>query len=181
MAWVEQRGDGYRVRYRLDDGTLFTENGYPTRGAADNRAADIESDQRRHRFTDPRLEQTTIDEWIRSWSAAHYVTATTRSTYESHIRNHILPRWSGTALGDIQRIAAKGWVNNTLRTSLSDKSCQDILVLFSMILGEAVDEGLIGTTPAASCASPSLSAPSAPTPPPPRWPRSPPASHPPPA
>lgn len=27
--------------------------------------ADVESDQRRQRFTDPRLSRTTIDEWIR--------------------------------------------------------------------------------------------------------------------
>jgi hypothetical protein len=55
MAWVEQHGDGFRVRYRLDDGTIFTENGFTTQDAADNRAADVESDQRRHRFVDPRL------------------------------------------------------------------------------------------------------------------------------
>jgi integrase len=30
---------------------------------------------------------------------------------------------------------------------MADKSVQDILVLFSMILGEAVDEGLIGSNP----------------------------------
>jgi integrase len=144
---VEQHRGGYRVRYRLDDGTLFTENGFATRDDADDRAADIESDQRRGRFVDPRLAQTSIDEWIRSWSDARYVTATTRATYDSHIRNHILPRWSGTAVGDIARIAVKAWVNNQLRRTLSDKSCQDILVLFSMILGEAVDEGLIGTNP----------------------------------
>ncbi|MFD2416581.1 tyrosine-type recombinase/integrase [Amycolatopsis pigmentata] len=101
----------------------------------------------RHRFTDPRLAQTTIDEWIRSWSDAHHVADLTWSTYDSHIRYHILPRWSGTALGDIQRIAVKGWVNKTLRTKLADKSVQDILVLLSMILGEAVDEGLIGANP----------------------------------
>ena len=147
MAWVEQHRGGYRVRYRLDDSTLITENGYTTRNDAEDRAADIESDQRRGRFVDPRLAQTSIDEWIRNWSQAHYVTDTTRATYDSHIRNHILPRWSGTAVGDIARIAVKGWVNNQLRRTLSDKSCQDILVLFSMILGEAVDEGLIGTNP----------------------------------
>lgn len=95
----------------------------------------------------PRLAQTTIDEWIRSWSDAHHVADLTWSTYDSHIRNHILPRWSGTALGDIQRIAVKGWVNKTLRKKLADKSVQDILVLFSMIIGEAVDEGLIGANP----------------------------------
>lgn len=147
MAWVEKHRGGYRVRYRLDDGTLLTENGYTTRTAANDRAGDIESDQRRGRFVDPRLAQTTIDEWIRSWYDAHHVTATTQATYDSHIRNHILPRWSGTALGDIARIAIKGWVNNQLRRALSDKSCQDILVLFSMILGEAVDEGLLGANP----------------------------------
>jgi hypothetical protein len=85
MAWVENHRSDYRVRYRLDDGTLLIENGYTTQARADDRAADIESDQRRKRFVDPRLARTSIDEWIRSWSAAHYVTATTQATYDSHI------------------------------------------------------------------------------------------------
>jgi integrase len=147
MAWVEQRGDGFRVRYRLPDGTLYTENGFTAREEADNRAADVESDQRRDRFVDPRLAQTTIDEWIRIWSDAHHVGDATWATYDSHIRNHILPRWTGTALGDIQRILVKGWINKTLRTKLADKTVQDVIILFSMILGEAVDEGLIGANP----------------------------------
>jgi integrase len=147
MAWVENRGDGFRVRYRLPDGTLHTESGFPTQEGAENRAADIESDQRRDRFVDPRLAQTTIDEWIRMWSDAHHVSEGTWIKYDSHIRCHILPRWTGTALGDIQRIVVKGWVNKTLRPNLASKTIQDIMVLFSMILGEAVDEGLIGANP----------------------------------
>jgi integrase len=147
MAWVENRGDGFRVRYRLDDGTIFTENGYTTQDEADNRAVDVESDQRRRRFTDPRLARTTIDEWIRTWTDAHHVSDTTWAKYDSHIRNHILPRWTDTALGDIQRITVKGWVNKTLRANLGDKTVQDTLILFSMILGEAVDEGLIPANP----------------------------------
>ncbi|MEU0469157.1 tyrosine-type recombinase/integrase [Amycolatopsis sp. NPDC006131] len=147
MAWVEKRQGGFRVRYRLNDGTIFTETGFATQEEADNRANDVESDQRRRRFTDPRLAQTTIDEWIRAWSDAHHAADVTLATYDSHIRNHILPRWSGTALGDIARIEVKGWVNKKLRPNLADKTVQDILVLFSMILGEAVDEGLIGANP----------------------------------
>jgi hypothetical protein len=147
MAWVEKHGDGFRVRYRLDDGSIFTENGFPDQTEADNRAADVESDQRRRRFVGPRLAETTIDEWIRQWSNAHRVADITWATYDSHIRNHILPRWSCTAVGEIARIAVKGWVNKTLRENMADKSAQDILVLFSMILGEAVDEGLIGSNP----------------------------------
>jgi hypothetical protein len=115
---------------------------HATQEDADNRAADVEPDHRRRRFVDPRLVETTIDEWIRSWSEAHRVADITWATYDSHIRNHILPRWSGVALGDIARIAVKGWVNKTLRPTMADKSGQDIPVLFSMILSEAVDEGL---------------------------------------
>jgi hypothetical protein len=103
MAWVEKHGDAFRVRYRLDDGTIFSEKGFEAK-AADNRAADVESDQRQQRFVDPRLAKTTIDESIRERSQAHGVTAMTWSTYDSHIRNHILPQWSGAALGDISRI-----------------------------------------------------------------------------
>jgi hypothetical protein len=171
MAWVEQHRGGFRVRYRLDDGIIFTEHGYDTREQADNRAADVESDQRRRRFVDPRLAETTIDEWIRSWSDAHRVADITWATYDSHIRNHILPRWSGTAIGDIARIAVKGWVNKTLRENMADKSAQDILVLFSMILGEAVDEVSSGRTRAGNCGSISRTDPNARTPPPMRWTR----------
>ncbi|GLZ43626.1 DMT family permease [Actinokineospora sp. NBRC 105648] len=147
MACVEERKDGFRVRYRLDDGTVYSENGFASLDAAEDRAADVESDQRRRRFTDPRLAETLIDEWIRRWSQAHDVSPVTWSTYDSHIRNHILPRWSGTTLGAIARIEAKGWVNKRLKPNMAHKSAKDILVLFSMILGEAVDEGLISANP----------------------------------
>ncbi len=58
-----------------------------------------------------------------------------------------MTRWSGTALGDITRINVKGWVNKTLRANLADETAENVLILFSMILGEAADEGLIGTNP----------------------------------
>lgn len=135
-----KHGDGFRVRYRLDDGSIFNESGFADQAEAGNRAADVESDQRRGRFVDPRLAETTIDEWIRAWSDAHRVAEVTWATYDSHS----LPRWSGAALGDIAQVAVKGWVNKKLRPNMVDKSALDILVLFSMILGEAVDEGLIG-------------------------------------
>lgn len=87
MAWVEGRRGSFRVRYRLDDGTIFTEHGFATQDDADKRAADIESDHWRNRFTDPRLAQTTIDERIRQWRDVQHVTTGTWAKYESHIRN----------------------------------------------------------------------------------------------
>jgi hypothetical protein len=63
---------------------------------------DAESDQRRYQFADPRLARTSIDEWIRAWCDAHRVADLTRVTYDSHIRNHILPRWVGHRPGRYQ-------------------------------------------------------------------------------
>ncbi|MGZ3143792.1 hypothetical protein ACVDFE_17705 [Lentzea chajnantorensis] len=38
-------------------------------------------------------------------------------------------------------------MNKTPRSTLADKSAEDVLVLFSQIIGEAVDEELIGSNP----------------------------------
>lgn len=146
MAWVEKHGDGFRVRYRLPDGALYSETGFPTRDAAENRAADVESDQRRDQFADPRLARTTVGDWVQQWSDAHDVSAGTWAKYDSHLRNHILPRFAEAALGDVKRIVVKGWVK-TLRRSLAESSVGDVVTLLSMILGEAVEEELIGSNP----------------------------------
>lgn len=146
MAWAEKRGDGYRVRYRLPDGSLFTENGFDTREEAENRARDVESDQRRGRFVDPRLAQTLFGDWVREWVQAHDVSPVTWATYDSHLRNHILPRFADTELGDLSRMVVKIWAKQ-LRRSLGERSVADVVNLLSRIMGEAVDEGLIGANP----------------------------------
>jgi hypothetical protein len=84
MAWVEKHGDGFRVRYRLPDGALHSETGFTTRDVAENRAADVESDQRRDQFTDPRLARTTMGDWIQQWTDAHDVRNDTWAKYDSH-------------------------------------------------------------------------------------------------
>ncbi|WP_202919361.1 tyrosine-type recombinase/integrase [Saccharothrix deserti] len=91
------------------------------------------------------MAQTTVGEWVRRWIEAHDVSGVTQATYDSHLRNHVLPRFAATELGDLSRIVVKAWAK-TLRRRLSERSVADIVGL-SMILGEAVDEGLIGSNP----------------------------------
>ena len=146
MAWVEKHGPGYRVRYRLPDGSLTSETGFTDRTAARDRARDIESDQRRGTFVDPALGRTTLGEWVLTWSDAHDGGAGTWAKYQSHLRNHILPRFGDAALAEISRMAVKGWVKG-LRRSLAERTVGDVVTLLSMLLGEAVDEGLIGANP----------------------------------
>jgi integrase len=146
MAWVEKHGDGFRVRYRLPDNTLYSETGFSTRDKAEKRAVDMESDQRRDQFTDPRLARITFGDWVQQWTDAHDVSEGTWAKYDSHLRIHILPQFAHVALGDIKRIVVKGWVRK-LRRSLAELTVGDMVTLLSMILGEAVDEELIGANP----------------------------------
>jgi integrase len=44
-------------------------------------------------------------------------------------------------LGDIARIAVKGWVNKTLRPSLSDKTVQDVRRIWLPALAGDQDHG----------------------------------------
>lgn len=67
MAWAEKQGSGWRVRLPLPDGTLGSEPGFATRTAAQNRAKEIDSDQRRGTFVDPRAGQTTLRACVTQW------------------------------------------------------------------------------------------------------------------
>jgi integrase len=146
VAWVEHHGGGFRIRYRLDDGILVSETGFATKSAARARANDVESDKRRGTLTDPRAGQTLLGEWVETWSEAHDVSAGTWAKYQSHLRNHILPRFGATTLGEINRMAIKAWVK-TLRRTLAEPTVADVVTMLSMVLGEAVEEGLIGANP----------------------------------
>ncbi|WP_211269297.1 N-terminal phage integrase SAM-like domain-containing protein [Saccharothrix syringae] len=146
MAWVEKHGPGWRVRYRTPDGALASETGFTDRTAADDRARDVESDLRRGTFVAPSLGGIALREWVETWNEAHDVSPTTRAKYDSHLRNHVLPKFGDTPLKEISRMTVKGWVK-TLRRSLAERTVGDVVTLLSMLLGDAVDEGLIGANP----------------------------------
>lgn len=146
MAWVEKHGSGFRVRYRLPDGSVPSETGFNSYRDAANRAADVESEQRTGSFVDPRLAQTCVGDWVREWTTAHDVGAGTWAKYDSHLRNHILPRFGEMALGEISRMTVKAWVKS-LRRSLAEATVMDVVSLLSTIFNDAVDEGLIPANP----------------------------------
>ncbi|MEU8140257.1 tyrosine-type recombinase/integrase [Streptodolium elevatio] len=148
MAWSEKHGTTWRVRYLKDDGTLGSENGYPDKDTADDRADEINTEQRRGTFTDPALGQTPVREWVDTWRDTLDVGEETRSMYESILRNHLLPRWGEVELAAITRSAVRIW-KNTLGTRYAVTTVTHITKLLSMILADAVDEGLITANPAA--------------------------------
>ncbi|MGW0663508.1 tyrosine-type recombinase/integrase [Streptodolium elevatio] len=149
MAWSEKHGATWRVRYLKDDGTLGSENGYPSKPVADDRADEINAEQRQGTFTDPALGHTPVRDWVETWRETLDVGEETRSMYESMLRNHLLPRWGETELAAITRSAVRIW-RNSLGATYSPTTVSHITKLLSMILADAVDEGLITTNPASS-------------------------------
>lgn len=146
MAWAEKRGRSWRVRYQRDDGTLGSENGFPTRSAAVVRAEEIDADQRRDTFVDPRAGRISLGEWVAVWREGLDAGPMTRATYESHLRTHILPRFGTVPLNGITRMAVKTWANQ-LRTAKAERTVVDVVRLLSMLLNEAVEEQLISINP----------------------------------
>ncbi|MFF5100021.1 MULTISPECIES: site-specific integrase [Actinosynnema] len=147
MAWVEKHGGGYRVRYRHPAGGIATEVGFVDRTEAADRALEIGLDLRKGKppVAAPK-EDLLLADWVERWVDAHDVGATTWAKYRSHLRNHILPRFGGTPLREISRMTVKAWVKQ-LRRGLAERTVADIVTLLSMVLGEAVEEDLIGRNP----------------------------------
>lgn len=146
MAWAEKRSNNtWRVRYERPDGTLGSVPGFENKTAADTYARNLETDTSRGQFREPRTRMT-LGDWVEVWSKAHHASDNTWAKYHSHLKNHILPAFAQQHLDDITRIAVKRWVTS-LRKKLAHATLLDVVTLLSMILGEAVEEDLITTSP----------------------------------
>jgi integrase len=146
MAWVEQRGTRWRVRYRLPDGAVGTDSSHPTRAAAQLRCKQVDIDQATGTYLDPAAGRITLAHWAELWQDTHVAGPAKMAAYRSHLRNHILPRFGPLPLTQINRHAIKVFVKD-LKTRLADSSVTSIMALLSMLLREAVADRRIGHNP----------------------------------
>ena len=147
MTWIEHTGrHAWRVRYPRPDGRTGSISGFTSRTAAAAHAAGIEVDQRRGSWLDPVGGRTTLGRWAAEWVGTLDVEPRTEENYRGYLRNHILPRWGGTALGEIGALAVTAWVKQ-LRRDYAAATVATIVCVFSMILDDAVDERLIPANP----------------------------------
>ncbi|WP_143268666.1 hypothetical protein [Amycolatopsis vastitatis] len=147
MAWTEKIGaHSWRVRYMAVDGRIGSRSGFDTKRLANDYPKEIEADQRRGTWVDPRAGKTTVAVWAALWANALDVEVRTEENYLSRIRNHIEPRWGTTALGDVTALAVTLWIKQ-LRRRYAASTVAGIVTVFSMMLDDAVDERLIALNP----------------------------------
>lgn len=80
------------------------------------------------------------------WIDTLDVETRTEENYRAYLRNHILPRWGTTPLGEISALAVTGWIKQ-LRQRYAAATVAGFITVFSMLLDDAVDEHLIATNP----------------------------------
>jgi integrase len=146
MAWIEQRGSRYRVRYRQPDGTVGTDSSHPTRAAALLRAKQVDIDQACDTYLDPAAGRITLGEWVALWEPGHLAGEARMAADRSHLRNHILPVFGHVPLTRINRHAVKMFVVQ-LRRTLADSSVASVMSLLNLLLREAVADQRIGHNP----------------------------------
>ncbi|TWG11518.1 integrase-like protein [Actinoplanes teichomyceticus] len=117
MAWVEKRGDSFRVRFRKADGNVVTDSSHPTWAAAELRSKQVDIEHARDAYIDPARGRITLAEWITIWEPGHEAGDAKWAAYHSHLCNHILPRFGNVPLNKIARQDIKAFVK-TLKGAL---------------------------------------------------------------
>lgn len=170
MAWVERRGSKWRVRYWKSDGKAGTVPGsFDTAEAARTHADQLNTTPPRgpaqltqepppppvavptpdHLVLQPEPEEKpeiTVAAWAETWWQTIDVGESTEAFYRSLLTCHILPRWGATPVDRIAAADVKIWFN-TLRPHYAAATLTSIRKLMAMVLGDAVDDGLLTTNP----------------------------------
>lgn len=155
MPYPEQRGNKWRVRWNT--GKKHPTTGrwlYDSQGGFDDRESavayglDRESDIRNQRYTSRRDGAIPMSEYCRTWQQTLDVGHLRRRNIESYIRLYIEPHWGQMAVADIRPSAYRAW-ELWLRDqpNIGDAYRGEILLVFSMMMDDAKDDGLLQASP----------------------------------
>ncbi|MEV0598467.1 tyrosine-type recombinase/integrase [Streptomyces sp. NPDC050315] len=169
MAWVEQRGRRWRVRYWADTGKAATAASFPTeeeaavyantfRPPAESlQATAIVPAAPPDSSTSSSLTQSvplvappptgmTFAQWADKWWCSIEVGPNTAAGYRSLLKNHLLPTWGPTPLDEIAPTGVNIWLKQ-LKDRYKPSTVASIGKLLSLILSAAVFERLIPVNP----------------------------------
>ncbi|MCX5535775.1 tyrosine-type recombinase/integrase [Streptomyces sp. NBC_00006] len=159
MPWIERHGDRCRVRYWTDTGKAATLGTFPdydraaafviqfsAPGQPTTPSVAMPTPVSFGPFGMPAPSSTLFEAWVKRWWPTVEVGANTAAGYFSLLKNHLLPRWSTTALHEITPTDVTVWLKS-LRTTYKPATVSSIGKLLSLILSAAVLERLIPGNP----------------------------------
>lgn len=145
MAYVEQRGKTWRVKWSLGAGhpsgrTEESKGGFRTKKAALAFGSDQEAAVRAGRYIDRRAASTTLADYAAEWMGRQTVSLTTMRNRRYLLDALLLPTMGRTALTRITWPVVREWAD---RQTCARRTTQDAISLLSTILTGAVDDEIV--------------------------------------
>ncbi|MEU5581005.1 integrase [Streptomyces huasconensis] len=154
MAYVEWRGRTCRVVWNTgvkdDRGKWIYDQkgGFTDEVVAKNYGLDREADIRNDRYVSRRDGAVLMRDYCRTWPDTQHVGHLRKKMIKSMIRLYIVPRWGETAVGDIKPSAYREWkIQLKSAPNVGHRYGEEILTVFSMLMDDAVDDGLRASSP----------------------------------
>ena len=113
-----------------------------------NYGLDREAEIRNDAYISRRDGAVTIGEYAKTWVDTLDVGHLREKAIRSMLRLYIVPRWGETAIADVQPSLYRAWKKQLKALpNVGDKYGDEILTVFSMLMDDAVDDGLRKTSP----------------------------------
>lgn len=142
----------FEANWRDASGKRHTAN-FDTASEADTYRQERLRERRRGGTGDPTGGKLTVVQWWERWSATRQVTSSTRAREQSIWACQIEPRFGSIRLADLRRSDIAAWTAS-LSGELAPATVTRCLVTVKKLLTDAVTEGLIATSPAATVKAP---------------------------
>ncbi len=138
-------GGTYRANWRDQSGRQRAKT-FPTKKAARQFLAEIESSMTRGLYVDPHAGRTLFADHAKRWMSSRNTEATTAARDASVMRTHVLPQWGSWPLNKIDHAAVQAWV-----TALGKRRSPDVVAkcyqLTAAVLRSAVHNRLLAFNP----------------------------------
>ena len=149
-----RQGIVFRIRYRIHGANgKWTHKSETLRGITGKKAARAVLDQRIRASENapPEVAELTISEFVgsfwRPYLDRNQIKPSTRRSYESVLRRHILPTLENLKVTDVSPLHIENLLHSRLKSGSSPKTVRNIVGLLQSIFSLAVDNDLIARSP----------------------------------
>jgi integrase len=97
---------------------------------------------------DPGKSKVTVGEWSQRWLDGVQVKPSTRATYASLLRCHVMPTWSDVPLSAVTHVDVRAWTASLAARGLAPSTVRQSHRVLSLVLGLAVRDGRMSRNPA---------------------------------
>ncbi|BDD82269.1 site-specific integrase [Tsukamurella pulmonis] len=147
-SYETSAGVRYRVRYRTPEGKQTAKRGFVRKRDATEFLQELEVRKRAGEFVSHSASKITVADVHARWWARSEVLglkASYRRRQELAWRVHVEPRWGSVAVARVSVPDLRDWIATLTARGLSASSVRSTVSVLSLIIDEAVDEGIVST------------------------------------